>query len=143
MKKKVLETLTELGFELEPIEELGYEFDYETTHLMYVPDKKDEDFLVICVPGIYEIEEKYPWVFMELANRLNASLKYIKAYPMKESLWLFYERELMSEEDFLIVIPQIIAHLDIAVPLAHEILTEIKKKYERDELDEDDIMDFE
>ena len=69
MKEKVLEAFAELGFELTPMEELGFGFDYENIHMLYLPQANDDDFLNISIPGIYDVEEENPIAFLE-SNRL-------------------------------------------------------------------------
>ena len=69
MKEKVMEVFAELGFKLEQMDDLGYEFSYEGTNFIFMPSADDEDFLNICVPGIYDLEEESPLTFIELMKR--------------------------------------------------------------------------
>ena len=127
MKEKVLEAFAELGFELTPMEELGFGFDYENIHMLYLPQANDDDFLNISIPGIYDVEEENPIAFLDLMNRVNSTLKYVKAYAGGDSLWLFYERELFGDEDFPKVISRMIMHLEAALEFARNTLAEIKE----------------
>lgn len=139
MKEKVLAAFAELGFELIPVDDYGYQFEYENINLAYLPTDDDDDFLNICIPGIYDVEEDCPLVFMEVMNKVNSTLKYIKAYAMGESLWLFYERDVMGEEDFPLTISRMIRHLEAAMYFAHKSIAEIKESANRDESDTDDF----
>lgn len=47
MKEKILNTLKEIGFTVEEIEDFGFLFQYEGTNLVYTPYSKDENFLNI------------------------------------------------------------------------------------------------
>ena len=76
---------------------------------------------------------------MEVMNKVNSTLKYIKAYAMGESLWLFYERDVMGEEDFPLTISRMIRHLEAAMYFAHKSIAEIKESANRDESDTDDF----
>ena len=104
MKEKILEAFAELGFQLEQMDDFGYGFSYEGTNFIFMPNTDDEEFLNICVPGIYDLEEESPLSFIELMNKINSTLKYIKAYELGKSIWLFYERELFGDEDLAKVI---------------------------------------
>lgn len=143
MKEKVLSTFAELGFELIPMDDYGFKFEYENINLVYLPTADDEDFLNICIPGIYDIEEECPLVFMEVMNKVNSTLKYIKAYAMGESLWLFYERDALGEENFALTISRMIQHLEAAMYFAHKSIAEIKENANREEGDDNDDSDNE
>lgn len=136
MKEKVLAAFAELGFEMTPMEELGFGFDYENIHMLYLPQANDEDFLNISVPGIYDMEEENPGVFMNLMNRVNSTLKYVKAYAGGESLWLFYERELLGDEDLPKVISRMILHLEATLEFARNALAEIREGDKQENADE-------
>ena len=141
MREGILEAFAEFGFDVTPIGNVGFEFTYEATKMLCFPDAIDEDFFSICIPRIYELEKDCPMVFMDLINRINSSMKYIKAYPVGAGVWLCYERELLPDEDLLDIIPRIIIHLDAALALARKILLEIKTGEEQDEVDEYDDFD--
>lgn len=143
MKEKVLQAFAELGFELEPVENLGYSFDYESFHMLYMPQTGDDDFLSISLPGIYELEKDNPMVFIDLMNRINSTLKYVKAYWSSDSLWLFYERELFGGEDLLAQISRMILHLEAASAFCCNTLEEIKESYRQSETDETSESDNE
>lgn len=136
MKEKVLEAFAELGFELTPMEELGFGFDYENIHMLYLPQANDDDFLNISIPGIYDVEEENPIAFLDLMNRVNSTLKYVKAYAGGDSLWLFYERELFGDEDFPKVISRMIMHLEAALEFARNTLAEMKEGDKQENADE-------
>ena len=112
MKEKILEAFAELGFKLEQMDDFGYGFSYEGTNFIFMLNSDDEEFLNICVPGIYDLEEESPLTFIELMNKINSTLKYIKAYELGKSIWLFYERELFGDEDLMKVISRMILHLE-------------------------------
>lgn len=114
MKEKVLKTFSDLGFELEELEEFGYSFDYEGTHYFYIPNDENEEFLDISIPGVYDMEESNNQFFYELMDNINSSIMYVKAYNFSKSIWLFYERELFGEEDLSEIISNMILHLERA-----------------------------
>lgn len=127
MKEKVLEAFAELGFELTPMEDF-FGFDYENMHLLYMPASNDENFLNISVPGIYDLEVGNQKQFVELTNKINSMLKYIKAYELGESLWLFYERELLGDEDLPTLITRIVLHLEAALAFSRMTIAEMEQE---------------
>ena len=130
MKEKILEVFAELGFKLEQMDDFGYGFSYEGTNFIIMLNSDDEEFLNICVPGIYDLEEESPLTFIELMNKINSTLKYIKAYELGKSVWLFYERELFGDEDLMKVISRMILHLEAGLMFSRKAMSEIKENAE-------------
>jgi hypothetical protein len=130
MKEKILEVFAELGFKLEQMDDFGYGFSYEGTNFIIMLNSDDEEFLNICVPGIYDLEEESPLTFIELMNKINSTLKYIKAYELGKSIWLFYERELFGDEDLMKVISRMILHLEAGLMFSRKAMSEIKENAE-------------
>lgn len=98
MKEKILEAFENLGFNLEYNDTLGYSFFYEGINLLYMYNEDDETFLNISVPGIYDLEDGKE-AYDVLKEKTNSTLKYVKAYTLCNSLWIFYERDLLGNED--------------------------------------------
>ena len=140
MKEKILEAFAELGFQLEQMDDLGYGFSYEGTNFIFMPNTDDEEFLNICVPGIYDLEEESPLSFIELMNKINSTLKYIKAYELGKSIWLFYERELFGDEDLAKVISRMILHLEAGLMFSRKAMAEIMSN-EEDKGEYNDIVE--
>lgn len=140
MKEKILEAFAELGFKLEQMDDFGYGFSYEGTNFIFMPNSDDEEFLNICVPGIYDLEEESPLTFIELMNKINSTLKYIKAYEFGKSIWLFYERELFGDEDLAKVISRMILHLEAGLMFSRKAMAEIKSNAE-DKGEDNDIVE--
>ena len=124
MKEKILNTLKEIGFTVEEIEDFGFLFQYEGTNLVYAPNSKDENFLNICAPGVTDIQENDTSInIYELANKLNCELNYIKAYVMEGRLWIGYEMNAaISEDNTQEVLGHMISYLDAAVNYAKDII---------------------
>ena len=140
MKEKILEAFAELGFQLEQMDDFGYGFSYEGTNFIFMPNTDDEEFLNISVPGIYDLEEESPLSFIELMNKINSTLKYIKAYELGKSIWLFYERELFGDEDLAKVISRMILHLEAGLMFSLKAMAEIKSN-EEDKGEDNDIVE--
>lgn len=90
---------------------------------MYNED--DEDFLNISVPGIYDLEEDNKENYDALKEKINSTLKYVKAYTLGKGLWLFYERDLLGNEDLEEVIRRMILHLAAALMFARDSIEKI------------------
>ena len=125
MKEKILAAFENLGFNLEDNESLGYHFYYEDINFLYMYNEDDEDFLNISVPGIYDLEENNKEKYNALKEKINSTLKYIKAYTLGGSLWLFYERDLLGNEDLEEVIRCMILHLAAALMFARDSIEKI------------------
>ncbi len=114
MEEKVLEILREQGFQLECLDEKAYKFAFEGRSYLYMPEKKDEEFLSISLPNVYELDDGNYSKLMLLADRLNTNLKYVKVYRIDDALWLFYEREVLDGEALDAIVPRMIMRLDAA-----------------------------
>ena len=129
-----MEVFDNLGFTIEETDSLGYIFNYEGIHMLYMSNDSDEDFLNISVPGIYDLEENTE-KYDELKEKINSTLKYIKAYTLGNSLWLFYERELLGSDDLEEVIRHMILHLAAAVMFARDAIEKMENDDSEDNED--------
>ena len=140
MKEKILEAFRDLGFKLEEEEGMGYCFNYEGLNLLYMYNENDEEFLNIALPGIVEVEEDKMLHVCALLEKINSTLKYIKAYMLGNSVWLFYERELFeNEEDLMTVISRMILHLEAGLAFARKAMAEIEETMASDSSDDDAV----
>ena len=121
-----MEAFSELGFKLEEEEGMGYSFNYEGLNLFYMYNENDEEFLNIALPGIIDVEEDRILQICALLEKSNSTLKYVKAYMVGNSVWLFYEREIIGEEDLMTVISRMILHLEAGLAFARKALAEME-----------------
>ena len=140
MKEKILAAFENLGFNLEDNESLGYHFYYEGINFLYMYNEDDEDFLNISVPGIYALEDDNKEGYNALQEKINSTLKYVKAYTLGDSLWIFYERDLLGNEDLEEVIRHMILHLAAALMFARDSIEKIDNG-ESDESSDNDNND--
>lgn len=124
MKEKILEAFKALGFEMEELEGMGYGFQYEGKHFLYMYNEDDEDFLNISLPGVLDIDDENNTTFYQVMDKLNGTLKYVKAYKLNDSMWLFYERELFGGEDLKQVLSRMILHLEAALMFLRRAMTD-------------------
>ena len=137
MKEKILAAFENLGFNLEDTESLGYSFNYEGINCLYMYNEDDENFLNISVPGIYDLEEDNKEKYEELKEKINSTFKYIKAYTLGNSLWLFYERDLLGNEDLEETIRRMILHLAAALMFARDAIEKMDNGESDDATDND------
>ena len=135
MKEQILNTFAAMGFQLEEMEGFGYGFRYEGINYLYMPNDDDEDFLNIAVPAIVEINDENVHAARMLMDKLNSTLKYVKANKLGDSMWLFYERELYGGEDFEKLLSRMILHLEAALNFYRNAMANIKE--ELDSTDDD------
>lgn len=135
MKEMILNTFATMGFQLEKMEDFGYGFCYEGINYLYMPNDEDEDFLSLAIPAIFEVTEDNAHVAFMLMDKLNSTLKYVKANRLCDSIWLFYERELYGGEDFEELLSQMILHLEAAINYFRNTMASIKN--ELDDSDDD------
>lgn len=126
MKEKFLEAFANLGFLLKDTDGSGYVFDYEGMHLVYMYNEIDEEFFTIALPGFYDYEESKSAQYYTLAEKINSTLKYVKAYTLSDSMWLFYERELFGEEDLEPIIQHMVMRLEHGLMFARKAIEEIE-----------------
>ena len=132
MKEKIMEAFAQLGFNLTEVENLGYAFSYEGINYLYLNSDDDEEFLHISVPGIYEVDEENATTYLAVCEKINSLRKYVKAYTFGDSLWIFYERALIGDENLEEVIRHMILHLAAALVFAHD----VKEKIENGDSDD-------
>lgn len=122
MKEKVLNTLRELGFITEERTPEAYEFQYEGHTFIYLYNEHDESFINIAMPAVLDFEDADDLTTYKAADKINASLKYIKAYRFADNLWLYYEREVISDEDLSEVLSHMIYRLDAGYDYMDKVL---------------------
>ena len=128
MKEQVINILEELGFHTEPVDDyIG--FEYEGLNYLYLYNAHDEDFLNISVPCVMAPDEDDETMLFRAANKINSTLKYVKAYIWDDRLWLFYERELFGDENLEKILTAMILRLEVAAAFVHQL---------NDDSDEDD-----
>lgn len=126
MSEEILKVFDELGFKLDAVEGLGYEFSYEGTTLLYLQQADDETFLSIAVPNVCRLDGGDELELYEIMDRVNSSLKYTKSYRLGDSMWIFYERELLGNENLLQLVSTMIVYLDSAHDFAIKVINEKK-----------------
>lgn len=138
MKEKILEAFKALGFEVEDLE-IGYAFQYEGKHYLYMPNDEVEDFLNISLPAVLDIDDENNVTFYQLMDKINGTLKYVKANKLNDSMWLFYERELFGDEDLKQVISRMILHLEAGFMFLHRAM--VASEESESDSDSEEVVD--
>ena len=112
MKEKILEAFKALGFKVEDLDGTAYGFHYEGRNFLLFLNDADEDFLNIALPCVLEQDDVDDQVFTEAMEKVNSTLRYVKAYKAFGGMSLFYERELSGGEDLREVIRRMILHIE-------------------------------
>lgn len=133
MKEQILNTFETLGFQLEEMEGFGYGFQYEGINYLYIPCEDDEEFLDIAIPAIMEINEDNLNAALMLMDRINSTVKYVKANNSGDSIWLSYERELLCDEDLEMLVSRMILHLEAAMNFYRKTMASIKNELEKED----------
>ena len=112
MKEKILEAFKALGLKVEDLDGTAYGFHYEGRSFLLLPNEDDDEFLNIALPCVLEKDDVDEETFIEAMEKLNSTLRYVKAYKAFGGMTLFYERELSGEEDLKEVIRRMVYHLE-------------------------------
>lgn len=127
MKEKAFETLKELGFLPEESGNTGYRFCYEGVNYLCALNEDDEDYLSISVPAFFSSEEETNYSITVLPQKINSTLKYIKAFCMHGCLWLTYEYELQGNEDLKQLFSRMIIQLEGALIFSRRAIRKMNK----------------
>ena len=126
MKEKILEAFKALGFKVEDLDGTAYGFHYEGRNFLLLLNEEDEEFLNIALPCVLEPDDVDEQVFNEAMEKVNSTLRYVKAYKAFGGMTLFYERELSGGEDLKEVIRRMILHIEAGHFFLHHRLLKSK-----------------
>ena len=138
MKEKIVEALRDLGFILEEVSGIGYHFKFEAVNMFYL-NSEDEKFVSIIVPGIFETENSDMDVVYKTMEKVNSTLKYVKAYLWNDSITLTYEREMFGEENLEEMPGSMIVQLESALRFSRNVIETLQN--ETNDADADDEAD--
>ena len=111
-----------MGFCIEPIDEYKHAFTSEGINYVYVYSDNDDEFLNIVVPAINDFNEDNALMMYQLMDKINTTLKYVKANVMNDNVWIAYEREMLGDEDMENVLVHMILHLERALNFARRLM---------------------
>lgn len=132
MKEKILDAFKTLGFVLEELEGIGYAFEYEGTRCLYMYNENDEKFLCVTLPVGLDNNDDDNINYYQVMNKINSTLKYVKAYMFHEGLWLSYERELFGDENLEQILYSMIVHLNVSLSFLRKAIESIDENNDDD-----------
>lgn len=133
MKEKIFETLNAMGFNLTEVDTFGYAFKYEGVNFLYMYNEDDEKFLNLSIPCIHDLDKEDVIKYYALCDKINSTLKYVKAYTLNDSLWLFYERELFENDDLEELLSRMIHELTIALLVVRNTIQKMEEEETTDD----------
>lgn len=132
MEKKILETMLELGFNVEQVEKDLFLFQYEGLKFLYMQSMLKNEMLTFSIPCIYQVTPKNIWVVPLLTEKINRDASFVKAYMYEDYVSLFYEREVLENENLEEIISRMVVHLYSTKTMADFYIEEFEKKYAED-----------
>lgn len=87
-------------------------FDHEDVRMILCYETDDPEYLVIGVRSVLTDKLCDAETMLKIANKSNAENSYVKAMVINDTeMGLFYERELMGDEDLDIILPKMVSRL--------------------------------
>ena len=108
----VMNFLRQQGFCPEVDEDNGnILFKYQMANFLFVNNDEDEEFFQLLMPGIYDVTDDNRDMVLEEANKVNHSIKVVKACVINDNVWLFFENLLDHTPEVEDIIPRALAIL--------------------------------
>ena len=95
-KNDILKALDNMGFTVDEFGGHFYHFEYEELSYLYNYDERDEDFLFLSVPNIFQVSEENAAMVMPVINQANNIVKYAKITYSQEMVWATLEYPLFD-----------------------------------------------
>lgn len=95
-KNDILKALDNMGFTVDEFGGHFYHFEYEELNYLYNYDERDEDFLFLSVPNIFQVSEENAAMVMPVINQANNIVKYAKITYSQEMVWATLEYPLFE-----------------------------------------------
>lgn len=95
-KNDILKALDNLGFTVDEFGGHFYHFEYEELSYLYNYDERDEDFLFLSIPNIFQVTEDNAEMVMPVINKANNIVKYAKITYSQEMVWATLEYPLFE-----------------------------------------------
>ena len=103
----VINFLRQQGFCPEVDEDNGnILFKYQMANFLFINNDEDEEFFQLLMPGIYDVTDDNRDMVLEAANKVNQSIKVVKACVVDDSVWLFFENLLDHTPEVEDIIPR-------------------------------------
>lgn len=146
MKRVILETLKALGFDLTKKAKNAYMFEYEQLKFLCTTEGNDDEYLSINLPGIVKMDGERNGIAQELMDYINLNMRYVKAFPVEDVVWISYEICLLDGMDMRECFKHAIDTLEDAAMRAYLLLSDMHMEddgagYDPAEVLNDDMED--
>lgn len=89
-------------------------FKYQMASFLFINNDDDEEFFQLLMPGIYDVTDDNRDMVLEAANKVNHSIKVVKACIINDGVWLFFENILDHTPEVADIIPRALNILQAA-----------------------------
>ena len=103
----------------------GIFFKYQMLNFLVFWREKDERFLKIALPSIYDVDENNRIDVLEACNETTKGIKVAKCFVPEDSVWVTAEQLLDKDPNYADVIPRT---LQILMDARDEFYEQIEKK---------------
>ena len=94
------------------VKEFGATFRAEGSSFVYFRNEGDNEFMQLCLPGIYEIEnENERLQVLKAMDKANSIAKVVKCASVDDSVWVFFEILLDGSPELEDIVPRALAML--------------------------------
>ena len=115
----IWDALCQLGCNPEPLDKLGYRFDYSGYKCLYVPHKYENEVVRFALPKLANCDQEANAELNKLIHMANSLVRESKFTILGEEVWLVYERFISNNEDYLLVVEHILKNLKSGAELFH------------------------
>ena len=94
------------------VEEFGATFRAEGSNYVYFRNENDNEFMQLCLPGIYDIENENERLrVLKAMDAANSTAKVVKCSTVNNSVWVFFEILLDGSPELEDIVPRALAML--------------------------------
>lgn len=117
----IWEVLYQMGCNPEPLENIGYNFDYKGFKGIYAPMRKSSGIIRFAMPKLASVGIRSREGLNEIVNIANSMVAESKFTLMGDDVWLTYERHLSENEDYQTMVQHILDNLKSGTELFYKI----------------------
>lgn len=105
MKQRIYDWLRAQGL-CPKMDEGSISFKYQMKNYVFFFDADDQNFLQLCLPGIFDSNDENLFAVLKAMDAVNVGRKVIKAGIINDSVWLFFEVLLDESPVFDDILPR-------------------------------------
>ncbi len=94
------------------VKDFGITFRAEGSNYIFFRNENDNEFIQLCLPGIYDVEnDNERNRALQAMNKANATAKVVKCVTMGDSVWVLFEILLDGSPELDDIVPRALAML--------------------------------